>query len=578
MILPLVDSQQCSESSIGKPGSGKSTLMKYLFENQRTYDNLKIWADSKPLIRAGFFFWSSGTAMQMSRIGLLSTLLLESIQQLLKQDSEPDILQKLFPERWEQYIHFGGGREPFKWIELQRTFNLMLSDNEKRFYIVIDGLDEFDGKPRDLVDFIIAASKRSNVKVCTSSRPWVVFEDAFESDPSLLLEHLTRQDIVNYVTAKFRANRRFARLEQHDPVHTQTLIRNVVEKAAGVFLWVYLVVESLLEGISNADRMADLQMRLDALPADLEALFDNLLRRLDPMYFQRACQLFRLIRTHLSTAPSFPTALQLSFADDDDIRSGMHAKIEMLADQDLMRRVDDMKRRLKSNCKGFLEVEHHGTVSDNVRELGQFSKMKIRYLHRTARDFLHSESNWKVIMEATADPSFDPEERWANAFLWAFKISVSPHTNNSDDVIDSFTWCVEYALRLETRDGKVRLTYLDEVGRAAMSKHVRIVLGNFHCDQVADISKLAPFFELALDLGLQGYVRIKAQSTQKSVIKKAIGNLVLIRTASSGLEGRTALHNAITVSLDERRDWCGTQSRLKSMLHRLPKPIVPDSI
>lgn len=59
----------------GKPGSGKSTLMKYLFDDKRTLDAVSAWSRGNELITAGFFFWNSGTAMQMSRMGLLQTLL-----------------------------------------------------------------------------------------------------------------------------------------------------------------------------------------------------------------------------------------------------------------------------------------------------------------------------------------------------------------------------------------------------------------------------------------------------------------------------------------------------------------------
>jgi hypothetical protein len=55
----------------GKPGSGKSTLMKYLYNDPRTLENVERWSKSHKLARAGFFFWNSGSSMQMSKMGLL---------------------------------------------------------------------------------------------------------------------------------------------------------------------------------------------------------------------------------------------------------------------------------------------------------------------------------------------------------------------------------------------------------------------------------------------------------------------------------------------------------------------------
>lgn len=51
----------------GKPGSGKSTLMKFLFNDKRTKAAATKWSGPNELVTAGFFFWNSGTTMQMSR-------------------------------------------------------------------------------------------------------------------------------------------------------------------------------------------------------------------------------------------------------------------------------------------------------------------------------------------------------------------------------------------------------------------------------------------------------------------------------------------------------------------------------
>jgi hypothetical protein len=50
----------------GKPGSGKSTFLKYLCDCPRTMDHLRIWAGSERLATASFYFWTGGTEMQRS--------------------------------------------------------------------------------------------------------------------------------------------------------------------------------------------------------------------------------------------------------------------------------------------------------------------------------------------------------------------------------------------------------------------------------------------------------------------------------------------------------------------------------
>lgn len=331
----------------GKPGSGKSTLMKFLYHEPRTYSFLRRWYGEQEVIKAGFFFWNSGTAMQMSRMGLFQSLL----HQLLS--SKSHLIRQLFSHRWDQFVGFGGSRHPFTWTELRDAFEQLISKPIK-FFFVIDGLDEFDGDHRELVRLILDAAKRPNVKLCVASRPWVVFEDSFQSHPSLLLERLTHDDIHHYVTSKFEEDKSYARLRRRESDAAAQLVANIVNKAAGVFLWVYLVVKSLLEGLSHADRLVDLQARLDALPPDLESLFDKMLNRLDPTYFKHACQLFRLILVHEQ-----PHLLALAFADEEDPNVAMKAEIKPLSRDELLDRLDEMERRVVSHCKCFLDVHDY---------------------------------------------------------------------------------------------------------------------------------------------------------------------------------------------------------------------------
>ena len=57
--------------------------------------------------------------------------------------------------------------------------------------MVVDGLDELEGDLDVIIVLLQQASTFSYVKLCLSSRPWVVFEDAFEESPSLKLHRFT---------------------------------------------------------------------------------------------------------------------------------------------------------------------------------------------------------------------------------------------------------------------------------------------------------------------------------------------------------------------------------------------------
>jgi hypothetical protein len=334
----------------GKPGSGKSTLMKFLFNDNRLTAKIQEWAHDLPLVKAGFFFWNSGTAIQMSRTGLVRTLLHSALS------SDKQTLLRVFDNRWQQFVAFGGGRQALAWHELRRAFDTMVAEpiTPRKFLFMIDGLDEFDGDSKELVELVLNLSNNPHVKVCVASRPWLVFSDAFEGRPSLRLERLTRNDIRKYVASYFADNKHYKRISKLDPNRATSLVETIIEKASGVFLWVYLVVQSLLDGLSNADRMSDLVVRLESLPPDVEELYGKLLASLDTNYFKHACQLFRLVMLRPR-----PLLIELYYADndDEDDQTTMLDKLQVLTRDQIMDRVDTMQRRLVSRCKGLLEIE-----------------------------------------------------------------------------------------------------------------------------------------------------------------------------------------------------------------------------
>jgi hypothetical protein len=74
------------------------------------------------------------------------------------------------------------------------TFNV-------NFCFFLDGLDEYEGKPTDIIRLVELLKSMLKVKVCVSSRPWNEFEKVSGQDESkkLYMHDLTRGDIELYV-------------------------------------------------------------------------------------------------------------------------------------------------------------------------------------------------------------------------------------------------------------------------------------------------------------------------------------------------------------------------------------------
>jgi hypothetical protein len=142
---------------------------------------------------------------------------------------------------------------------------------------------------------LFSMTRTSNIKILASSCPWLVFQDAFENSPKLVLQDLTHNHIKVFAYDSLYNHSRFDRLLSLEPDRALKLVTEIVDKASDVFLWVYLVVRSLMDGLTNADRISDLQRRLQELPIDLEQYFFYILTSLDSFYFHQASQLFRLV-------------------------------------------------------------------------------------------------------------------------------------------------------------------------------------------------------------------------------------------------------------------------------------------
>lgn len=408
----------------GKAGSGKSTLMKYICgsasENEeknheeelttpfeRCQEGLQEWAGGRSVIIASFYFWASGNELEASPKGLYLSLIFQILQHY------PELIPRVAPTSWEAMSLFGEKPPPMTEPELEALLRLVVleAQKERNICLFIDGLDEFSGESNKLVDLIEIILRYPKVKVCVSSRPWLVFEDAFQNKPSLKLEDLTYKDIRCYIAENFAEDAGYRRLAIREPQYASQLEDNIAQKAIGVFLWVSLVVKSLLSGMRNDDRVSDIQRRLDQLPQELESLYSSLLNSLDPFYFGHAAQYFRLMEIWGS-----PDAILLSFSDED-IKRSIQPPIREYSQAELSELVNTIRRRINSRCRGLLEVTSPRQLKGNIRDFGS-----VQYFHRTVKDYISTPQIFAKFREAT--PDLDCQICICSANLLAFKTVV----------------------------------------------------------------------------------------------------------------------------------------------------------
>jgi hypothetical protein len=527
----------------GKPGSGKSTLMKFITEEPnddlttkpgkshigpRYLPFLQTWAAGLPLVVASYYFWAIGSPMQRSKEGMLRTLL----HGLLSQ-ADPEVIATVMPESWEALHLFDEDPRPYTESSLQsflsRTIQHMCRST--KICLFIDGLDEFKGKHDDLILYLSDVLQRYPIKVCVSSRQWQVFEDAFHDEPSLRLQDLTLSDMMGYVQSKLYAQPAFALLKGLDKSFADKLHENIALRADGVFLWLVLVVESLRKGIAAGDRVSDLQTRLDHLPQDLEALFERILDELDPEYLDHAIQYFELMKASRDVAPL--NVMVFSYADEDDEKFGLSSPVGSLDRETYENRKDQLKRRLNSRCMGLLEITEQAPSTVGV--FVDASQSRVNYLHKTfgdyiARDEVHERLDRRA--GRGSHQAYDPHLRLCSAGL-AFVKSNPFEPLSAKDSMRSDTFaaiiksslvnCLCHAAAVQEPGIQSMIRLVDELGNFYEANSHQ-----FNRPHHADIAYHKPIFDFSVHNGgafvsfvihceVVEYIRVKAQQRSQTL-------------------------------------------------------------
>ncbi|KAM3070002.1 hypothetical protein ACMFMF_008353 [Clarireedia jacksonii] len=460
----------------GKAGSGKSTLMKYLCGNERTRDNLRFWTgEERKLVVASYFFWSGGNSMQKSQQGLLQSLL----YQILKQD--PVLIPKVCASRWSSPENDSQDHNPWTLRELSETFQYLSSDENSssaRFCFFIDGLDEYDtndGDHTELIYILRSLSRNSHIKLCVSSRPWNVFQKAFGSKtvPQLVLQDYTKLDIELYVKNKLEEDTRFLDLKDRDPRHHE-LTTGIVNKANGVFLWVFYVVRSLLRGLTDDNDISTLLDRLNHLPSDLEGYFRQMLTSIEDVYQAEMAQI--ILINVLAIQPL--SVVAFSFLGDitKNPNFALTLKPQSLPAEKLGLTVKRMRTHVNARCRDLLEVY----VDPEEMHLLQ---TKVTFLHRSARDFLMMKEI-QELLQSQAPANFDARVTLCNLYL--AQIKSLPLRINNQWTSKSMSLMVRemlyYAYEVEIHNGVSEVQLLDELYASLLESRagMKALMGKTH--------------------------------------------------------------------------------------------------
>ena len=340
----------------GKPGAGKSTLMKFVTAHARR--------TMKDTIILSFFFNARGENLEKSTVGTYRSLL----SQLLNQTSGLEIrLDSIWiPAQVPPSPTYHWSLEALTYFLKQVVQGL----NHSSIVCFIDALDECEeAQVREMISFFedlerVCVSSGTNFRLCFASRhyPHINVESGIE----LVLEgHEGHEhDIRSYLSSQLKIGK---------TKRAESIRSKVQEKASGVFMWVALVV-SILNKEYDRGSVHALQRKLQELPKDLHTLFHEILTHDN----HDIPELVLCLQWVLFAAKPL-SPLELYFA----ILSGTSPEDIIPYDPEELC-LEDIHRFLLDRSKGLTEI----TKSKQAR---------VQFIHESVRDFLLKEDGFASI-------------------------------------------------------------------------------------------------------------------------------------------------------------------------------------
>jgi ankyrin repeat protein len=342
----------------GKPGAGKSTIMKFTLaeaKRSRAKD-----------IHISFFFNARGSSLEKTTLGMYRSLLFQLLEQ--------------FPEAMEVFDEFGILQLPQppqgSWTipQLQLVLRYALQElGERWLWIFVDALDECDeDQVREMVSFLNPIGPNTitsglNMSVFFASRHYPrITTSAVQLNLEDEEEH--SRDIQRYIESELRTG---------NSMRSITLENEVKRRSSGVFIWVVLVVQILNKAADHG--IVPLEQKLQEIPNNLSELFTGILAR-DP---QNTKGTLLCIQWILFAARPL-SRVELYFG----IRSGTHP--EEVGSWDSAEVATEVIDAFILSCsKGLAEVTQSSTV---------------QFIHETIRDFLLKGNGMRYIQESSSQP------------------------------------------------------------------------------------------------------------------------------------------------------------------------------
>ena len=224
-------------------------------------------------------------------------------------------------------------------------------------YWVIDALDECKNDS-DLVPLLLKVIElRCNIRILLTSRDRFEFHrQPVHSKVKVVQEEISEKDTKTDIAMYLEANMdQLPLIEEEDEAD---MVSKILEKSAGCFLWVSLILQEL----RGAHTSTEIRQVLEEVPSDMNALYSRILDSMSkaPPYgkvLARAILTWAVCSSRPLTTDELYQALQIDIKD----------------------KVDDIKASINSRCGQLVYVD---------------TQSRVQMVHQTARDFLLQASDF----------------------------------------------------------------------------------------------------------------------------------------------------------------------------------------
>lgn len=243
----------------GKPGSGKSTFMKYVAghpETRRVCDS----STDTPCTFLAHYFWMSGSTIQSNMKGCLSSLCWQlvrtqtnTIERLIQPSSGLGPASRRLPSLPADLAALPHKSHLEDWSvrESESCLCFLLQACPGKVYMFLDGLDEFNQNRNlgDILSLLTRITQSPNVKLCISSRPELPLETSLARHPMMRIHDFTRKDVFDIAASRLSVAVTEIGWHQITLENTLTLACEIASHAEGVFIWALLAIESTIDGL-----------------------------------------------------------------------------------------------------------------------------------------------------------------------------------------------------------------------------------------------------------------------------------------------------------------------------------------